>query len=135
MKVLTLIEPWASLIKEKVKYVETRSFKTNYRGTLYIHTSQKKINQKDERMQQLLSLLKDTNFCYGSIIAKCRLVDCICMDEAYIEKMKREHVIEYMCGEYSKGRYAWILEEIEPLESPIPAKGHLNIWNYIEGEK
>ena len=43
MKVLSLMEPWGSLIKEKVKYIETRSWKTNYRGDLYIHTSLKKI--------------------------------------------------------------------------------------------
>lgn len=43
MKVLSIMEPWGSLIKEKVKYIETRSWKTNYRGELYIHTSLKKI--------------------------------------------------------------------------------------------
>ena len=42
------MEPWGSLIKEKVKYIETRSWKTNYRGELYIHTSLKKIPKNDK---------------------------------------------------------------------------------------
>ena len=41
---------------------------------------------------------------------------------------------EFLCGEYSLGRYAWILEDVEILEKPIPAKGHLNIWNYEVSE-
>jgi len=42
MKVLSIIEPWATLIKEKKKYIETRTWKTSYRGELYIHVSKKK---------------------------------------------------------------------------------------------
>ena len=44
--------------------------------------------------------------------------------------MKNNNYQEYICGEYSEGRYAWILEDITPLEIPIKAKGHLSIWNY-----
>ena len=39
MKVLSIREPFATLIKDKVKIYETRSFKTNYRGEIYIHAS------------------------------------------------------------------------------------------------
>ena len=49
MKVLTIIEPYATLIKNGIKKIETRSWKTNYRGRLYIHTSVKKnyVNNKE----------------------------------------------------------------------------------------
>ena len=46
MKVLTLIEPWATFIKDGYKKIETRSWKTYYRGELYIHTSLSKIQKK-----------------------------------------------------------------------------------------
>ena len=39
IKVLSIIEPWATLIKEKKKYIETRTWKTSYSGELYIHAS------------------------------------------------------------------------------------------------
>ena len=45
MKVLTIKEPFATLIKNKVKYIETRSWKTNYRGELYIQASVAKLSK------------------------------------------------------------------------------------------
>ena len=128
MKVLSIKEPYASLIKEKVKLIETRSWKTKYRGCLYIHASKSKIS-KDEKTKQLVNLLKNKNFNYGYIIAKCYLVDCILMDEDFINKIKQNKT-EYLCGEHATNRYAWILTNIEVLDKPIPAKGKLNIWNY-----
>ena len=129
MKVISIIEPWASLIKEKVKYIETRSWKTNYRGKIYIHASLKKVPKKDERINNLISLLENKNFKYGHIIAEATLVDCIYMDEEFISKIKNNNK-EYICGEYSIGRYAWVLKDIKELNEPIPAKGNLGIWNY-----
>jgi hypothetical protein len=37
MKVLTLHQPWASLVAAGVKTIETRSWRTHYRGPLAIH--------------------------------------------------------------------------------------------------
>ena len=39
MKVLSIKEPFATLVKDGVKRYETRSWKTNYRGEIYIHAS------------------------------------------------------------------------------------------------
>ena len=55
MKVLTVREPWASLIGEHIKLIETRSWATNYRGELYIHASQTLIPQKDIRKNEAAS--------------------------------------------------------------------------------
>lgn len=129
MKVLSLKEPYATLIKLGQKQIETRSFKTNYRGTLYIHASLSKVNKKILNNSKLMFLIKDNEFSYGHIICKCELVDCIYMDEAFIKKIKTNPQ-EYICGEYAKGRYAWILKNVEILDKPILAKGHLGIWNY-----
>lgn len=129
MKVLSLIEPWATLIKEGKKVIETRSWKTSYRGELYIHASGKKIKRSDPHTQELLNLIPNVNMGYGHIICKCKLVDCIYMDQEFLDKIQKD-TQEFLCGEYNVGRYAWILEDIEPLEKPIPARGHLNIWNY-----
>lgn len=129
MKVISLLEPWASLIKEDIKRIETRSWKTNYRGKIYIHASLKKVPKRDERINNLVALLDKQEFEYGHIIASANLVDCIYMDEKFISEIKKNN-LEYMCGEYAIGRYAWILEDIKKLNNPIPAKGSLGIWNY-----
>ena len=50
------------------------------------------------------------------------------MTDEFIEKVKKNKK-EYICGVYENGRYAWILDDIEVLNNPIPAKGNLGIWN------
>lgn len=126
MKVLSIIEPWASLIKERKKVIETRSWNTTYRGELYIHASMKKIKKNDEHIAELLELIPNVDMGYGNIMCKCKLVDCVYMDEAFLSKIKKDKQ-EYLCGEYSIGRYAWVLENVEPLATTVPAKGHLGI--------
>lgn len=37
---------------------------------------------------------------------------------------------EYVFGDYTPGRYAWILEDVKQLPEPIPAKGHQGLWNW-----
>jgi hypothetical protein len=130
IKVLSLLEPWASLIKEKVKYIETRSWATKYRGELYIHASKRKLTNKNLiEYEEQLDLLKDKEFKYGYIIAKCKLIDCKYMTDELIEEVKRNHN-EYICGEYKVGRYAWMIKDVEILEKPIPAKGQLGLWEF-----
>lgn len=132
MKVLTLREPWASLIGKQVKTIETRSWPTSYRGELYIHAGLAKVPTKDERIKRLTSYLDGKPFMYGMIIAKCNLVDCVYIDEEFAAKTYTENPLNYDCGDYTVGRYAWILKDIEYID-PIPAVGHLSIWNYDLG--
>lgn len=132
MKVLSLTEPYATLIKEKKKYVETRSWKTNYRGELYIHASSTKIPKEWKENQELMNLVQDTSMNYGSILCKCNLVDCIYMTKEYVLDMKENHYQEFICGIYEEGRYAWLLEDIQVLDHPILTKGYLGVWNYEE---
>lgn len=130
MKVLSLTEPFATLILNGSKLVETRSWKTSYRGELYIHASLTKISKNDLNDKELMALVKNNKFNFGYIICKCTLVDCIYMTKEYVEKMKKNNYQEYICGDYSEGRYAWILKDVVPLDNPISVKGHLGIWNY-----
>lgn len=128
MKVLSLREPYASLIKEGIKTIETRSWKTNYRGQLYIHASLGKIKSNDLNTQKLLSYLTDKEMKYGQIIACVNLVDCQYMDEKFIIEINKKPK-QKACGLYEVGRYAWFLDDIEVLKEPINAKGKLGIWN------
>lgn len=126
MKVLSIKEPYASLIKDGVKIYETRSWKTNYRGEIYIHASLTKSNS--ETTPKALKYLKSTPK-PGYILCKCNLIDCIPMDEEFINYINNE-TNESDFGRFSKDRFAWKLELIEVLKEPIPAKGKLGIWNY-----
>lgn len=133
MKVLSITEPWATLIKENIKKIETRSWKTLYRGELYIHASSTKMAKETKGNKELMNLIKNKDLNFGTIICKCQLVDCIYMDEKFLKEVKTNHQ-EYICGEYSLGRYAWILKNIEVLDHPIKVKGHLGLWNYSSND-
>ena len=126
MKVLSIKEPFASLIKDGVKVYETRSWKTTYRGEIYIHAS--KSISKSANSQKALGYIK-SEINPGYILCKCKLVDCIYMDSEFINHIINE-TNENDYGLYEIGRYAWKLEVIEVLKEPIFAKGKLGIWNY-----
>lgn len=128
MKVISIKEPFATLLMKNIKHIETRSWKTNYRGELYIHASGKRVAKEFLNNDIVLNLTKDIDLNYGNIICKGILVDCIYMDKAYIDEIKKNPK-EYACGLYEVGRYAWVFENIEAI-TPIPAKGKLNIWNF-----
>ena len=130
MKVLTIREPFATLIKNKIKYIETRTWKTNYRGEIYIHAGVAKTSKEIKSRKGLSELYNEKELKYGYILCKCNLVDCIYMTKEYVENMKKNNYQEYICGLYGEGRYAWILKDIEPLANVIKVKGHLGIWNY-----
>ena len=129
MKVLTIKEPFATLIKNKVKYIETRSWKTNYRGELYIHAGISKIRKEVKSRIKLSMLYDEDDLKYGFIICKCNLVDCIYMTEEFINHEKEKNYSNFIAGRYEVGRYAWVLDNIEQIK-PVKAKGQLGIWNY-----
>lgn len=129
MKVLTIREPFATLIKNKVKYIETRSWKTNYRGELYIHSGLAKLSKDVKERKNLSELYNEDDLKYGYIICKCNLVDCIYMTDEFIKEEKEKNTNNFVAGRYEVGRYAWVLDDIEPIK-PIEAKGKLGIWNY-----
>lgn len=128
MKVLTIQEPYATLIRNGQKRIETRSWKTKYRGEVYIHAAKGKkyLNTISNRI--VLDLIKNIDLNYGEIICKADLVDCILMDKEFLSKIKNHFQNEYILGIYEEGRYAWILENIVILKESIPSKGQLNIW-------
>lgn len=125
MKVLSIREPYVSLIKDGVKTIETRSWRTKYRGPIYIHSCMSKHKIRDNVKQLIKSELQ-----YGYILCKAELVDCIYMDEEFIEKEKNRDYNNFICGRYEVGRFAWVIDNIEILEEPIKIKGQLGLWNY-----
>lgn len=125
MKVLTLKQPWASLVANGYKKYEFRSWKTNYRGIIYIHAGSN--IDKD-----YIEKYKDFNIDYPSkkIIAKAELVDCIKIDDDFNNKIIKMNNIVY--GNKKRDGYAWVLKNIEKIKTDKEVKGKLGLWNYEE---
>lgn len=140
MKVLTIRQPWASLMDLGEKHIETRSWRTKYRGPLLIHAGKNTDKQalKNSIIRESLRNININEIPVGMIIAKCNLVDCIRVksSKSNIAYTDVPRVIvegkELIFGDYSPGRYAWVLDKIEPLRKPVPAKGQLSLWEYKE---
>jgi len=129
MKVLTIREPFATFIKEGIKKVETRSWKTNYRGKLYVHAGISKDWHSKIKERNFDDLIKGLEFNYGYIVCEVELVDCIYMTKEYIKNIKNNNYQEYLVGRYEEGRYAWMFDNVRQIDEKISVKGKLGLWN------
>jgi activating signal cointegrator 1 len=139
MKVLSMSQPWASLFVLREAKFETRSWRTNYRGSLAIHTSKKmdKVVCSHIAIQNLLGKYGYTieNLPTGKIIAVCNLVNCLKVIEnnqtwAVLEDGQIVSDNDFFLGDYKVGGFAWEVQDMKILEEFIPAKGQLGIWEY-----
>ena len=126
MKVITIKQPFASLIAEGYKEYEFRTWKTKFRGEVYIHAG---LGIDKEAMKRFEYLNLDCP--QGMIIAKCKITDCVPIDEEMKEKLKELDPIVYQGAINNNGKieYGFKLENVEKIK-PIPAKGKLSFWEY-----
>ncbi len=125
MKVLTIKQPFASLIAEGYKEYEFRTWKTKYRGPLLIHAG---LGVDKEAMKRYESLNLD--YPKGQIIAKVNLADCLEVDDNLKKELKEKNYLVYKGAINSdKKEYAFKLENIEKIDN-IPIKGKLSFWDY-----
>ena len=126
MRVITVQEPWASLIGAKIKTIETRSWPCYEYGDLYIHAAKSKINREEQRRLKLQELVP-TPLHYGEIFIKTTLSECVLITDGYAQQIKESDPLCFYCGDFTPGRYAWVLSDIEMID-PIKARGKLGIW-------
>lgn len=127
MKVITLKQPFASLVAEGYKEYEFRTWKTKYRGDILIHAG-KGIDKNAMKRYTNLNL----EYPSGVIIAKATLTDCIKVDEEFKSNIKNDkndiyHNVTKENSTYSG--YAFKLEKITKIKN-IPINGKLSLWEY-----
>ncbi len=133
MKAISLLQPWASLIVIGAKTIETRSWGTKYRGPILIHASQGKAGSIFAAEPPFKKYIPDfKKLPFGAIVGQAIItnvlrVENLDMTDEIINRLTME---EKAFGDYSIGRYAWILEESMQFDKPIAAKGTLSIWEY-----
>lgn len=120
MKALSLWQPWATAIAVGAKKVETRGWYTPYRGPLAIHAAKRWTAEEREFAEdfQRLGVLPAV-IPLGAVVAVCRLVDCHRTES--VESSLSED--ERGWGNYTPGRWAWMLADVVALPEPIPYRG------------
>lgn len=123
MKVITLKQPWATLVAEGIKKYEFRTWKTNYRGKVLIHAGAGIDKQELERF-------KDLNLEYPSkkIIAEVEIDDCLELTPELNQTIINENNIAY--GSKIRTGYAWKLKNVKKLNVDEEINGKLGFWNY-----
>lgn len=131
MKVLTIKEPYASLIANNIKKYEFRTWKTNYRGDVLIHAGKSSDKEAIKKYDKYNLECKN-----GYIIVKAKIVDCIEVTDKLRKQLKEENsfVYSHIIENNSWSGYAFKLENIEKIE-PISINGKLSFWNYDYREK
>ena len=104
MKVITLKQPWATLVAEGLKKYEFRSWKYSYRGELLIHAG-KGIDEEAMKKFENLNL----KYPQSRIVAKVRILDCIELNDEINKKITSENELVYG-HKYDRTGYAWKLE-------------------------
>jgi hypothetical protein len=133
MKALSMTQPWASLLATGRKQIETRSWRTKYRGPIAIHAATKfppnctgLFWREPFRIQLSIAGIREFHqLKTGAIIGVCEIVDCIPTEEI------REGLCypEINFGDYSDGRWAWLCRNAVSLhDRPITCKGALSLW-------
>ncbi len=139
MKALTLQDPYATLVARGVKTIETRSWATRYRGPLAIHASKRvsAASRADARdvpeIARALRRLGCTDLGAlprGAIVATCELIDVLPVEQLVAHADLYLPGDERAFGDYSRGRYGWVLVNVTPFATPIPARGALGLWTF-----
>lgn len=131
MKVLTIKQPWATLIMQGDKRFEFRSWQTKYRGELLIHAGKGIDKEAIKRLSKYLP----AELPLGKILGRVTLVDCIKMSPEFKEKLLKENTDIYTESSF-KENYGWQINNVQVFDEPIEAKGHLSLWEYdIKNEK
>ena len=127
MKVITVKQPFATLIAEGLKEYEFRTWRTKFRGDILIHAGKGIDKKAMERYNHL-------NLDYPSvkIIAKATITDCVYVDDKLKDELQIKDPLVYY-GILQKDSdwdgYGFKLENIEKIE-PIEINGKLSLWDY-----
>lgn len=136
MKVLTLTQPWATLVAIGAKTIETRSWRNRYRGPLLIHAAKGMPRLALEtcfehpfaEALKAAGIETPADLPRGAIVAHARLIHIAPTTEVEPALLAAGRHDELAFGDYSPGRWAWRLAGVTPMPIPVPAKGSLGLW-------
>jgi hypothetical protein len=119
IKVLSIQQPWASLIVQGLKDIENRDWTTRYRGLLLIHAGQRFdpyaldfISDRLSAEEQCRVPMHRRDYQLGGIVGIVKLTD----------------VVTSSSSRWFQGPYGWYFKRAMPLEF-YPLKGQLGLFD------
>ncbi len=147
MMTLTIWQPWAQLIALGVKTIETRSWSTDYRGSLAIHAAKKRPpvlwanvfhDEGPDYLDEQLEPSYDAQECVdgetwryewtgalGAVVATCKLTDVVPIGDLCFALANPQMSF----GDFTPGRFAWLLADVRPLAKPVLTTGRQGLYH------
>ncbi len=123
VRALTIRQPWAQLIMMGRKRIETRSMRTNRTGRIYIHAAT--TMGPVERAAAIREGLDPDALPRGCIVGTATIDHSTPVEDFHplaVSDAERRR------GDFSEGRWGWVLSDVRAIETPIPASGSLSFW-------
>lgn len=133
--VISLWNPWAMMVAWGLKEFETRHWTTSHRGTLLIHAAKRWTQAEKDCCTKypfnraiadhLGGAISDMPL--GCIVAVAELVAVVSTESFTPSTLSYE---ESRVGNFAPGRFAWKLEKVRALPTPIPVKGGQGLFKW-----
>jgi hypothetical protein len=128
MKVITLQQPWATLVVMGAKTYETRGWSTNHRGRILIHAGKsREMGSAVIHLPPFKKFIPDFHALpFGAIVGEA------CVSYTVQTENVRKKIFgtdELAFGDYSTGRFAWKLTEPKSYKNPVYCNGSLSLWD------
>lgn len=136
MKALSLFQPWATLVAAGIKRIDTRCWRTGYRGVVAIYALDKFPEGTALKLYEMPSVrealyrrgihsLKAVPL--GAVIGTVELVECVRTEDLLpLLPTRREEFL----GDFSPGRWAWIFRGAVRFPAPVKAAGRTGLWEW-----
>lgn len=134
MKALSIKQPWAGLIIAGIKTVENRSWNTYHTGPLAIVSTQKPDKKAMQDMLKKLGTLPPECAINGAILGTVNLTSLVWeaadgVTESDREDITGEFIVNAINEWWTPPNVGFILEYPRKLQTPIPYKGRLGLYN------
>lgn len=135
MKAFTVYQPYAYAIVTGLKGYETRPRRTTIRGRVAVHAGRLDAVHATKRLSHdefwgLMGVIGGkTELPLSAVVGTVEIVDCLPVEEVIHTLTERERLL----GDYSLGRFAWVLKNPVIFSAPVPASGKQGWWNW-EGD-
>jgi hypothetical protein len=77
MKILSIKQPWASLIVNGLKDIENRDWRTHHRGPVLVHASQRPADITAEELRHEYGVDMPKRMRHGGVVGIVDIVDCV----------------------------------------------------------
>lgn len=155
MRAITLHQPYATLIAVGAKKIETRDYAApqymvRFGDTIAIHAAKQKVKASGlttieyQLITKILGPTWAASMPYGAVVATAKITDVKRVNQPadaplkYLPRKPNQGAAnpnpEFHFGGFAVGRWMWILEDVEPVDPPISARGYQGWWEWDDRE-